>query len=54
MADEEKESKGSSMLQIRVPNDLKDKLEKKADEAGVSLNQYLLFTFIKEVKEPTK
>lgn len=48
---EEKESKGSYNLQIKIPSELKEKLEQKAEEAGVSLNQYIMFMFIKEAKK---
>lgn len=47
---EEKESKGSYNLQIKIPNELKDKLEKKAEKAGVSLNQYIMYLFIDNIK----
>jgi len=40
----------SQNLQIKIPTDLKEKLEKKADEAGVSLNQYIMFMFVREAK----
>ncbi|TEY04406.1 toxin-antitoxin system HicB family antitoxin [Campylobacter sp. US12a] len=48
---EEKENKGSYNLQIKIPNELKDKLEKKAEKAGVSLNQYIMYLFIDDIKE---
>ncbi len=48
---EEKENKGSYSLQIKIPNELKDKLEKKAEKAGVSLNQYIMYLFIDDIKE---
>ncbi|MDQ6332604.1 MULTISPECIES: toxin-antitoxin system HicB family antitoxin [Campylobacter] len=47
---EERESKGSYNLQIKIPNELKDKLEKKAEKAGVSLNQYIMYLFIDDIK----
>lgn len=47
---EEKENKGSYNLQIKIPNELKDKLEKKAEKAGVSLNQYIMYLFIDDIK----
>lgn len=50
MAEEEKESKGSYMLQMRIPTELKEKLEKKAEDTGVALNQYLMFLLIKDAK----
>jgi len=48
---EEKKSTGSYNLQVKIPNELKDKLEKKAEQAGVSLNQYIMFMFVRESKE---
>ncbi|EAI1344892.1 toxin-antitoxin system HicB family antitoxin [Campylobacter jejuni] len=48
---EEKENKGSYSLRIKIPNELKDKLEKKAEKAGVSLNQYIMYLFIDDIKE---
>ena len=51
MAEEKKESKGSYNLQIKIPLELKEKLEKKAENSGVSLNQYIMFMFIRETKE---
>ena len=48
---EEKKSSGSYNLQVKIPNELKEKLEKKAELAGVSLNQYIMFMFVKETKE---
>ena len=50
MAEEKKDNK-SHLLQIRIPEELKDKLEKRALEAGVSLNQYIMYMFINEVKK---
>ena len=53
MAEEKKESK-SSMLQIRVPDTLKDNLEAKAKKAGVSLNQYIMFLFVEKMEQSEK
>ena len=50
MAEEEKESKGSKKLQIQLPTDLIEKLDTKATECGVSLNQYITFLLIADVK----
>ncbi|BCX79244.1 YlcI/YnfO family protein [Campylobacter sp. 19-13652] len=47
----EKETNTSYNLQIKIPQELKEKLEAKAKEAGVSLNQYIMFMFIREAKE---
>lgn len=41
---------GSYNLQIKIPHELKEKLESLAQEAGVSLNQYIMFMFIREVR----
>jgi hypothetical protein len=38
-----------STLIIRLPNDLKHKVELMAEEQGVSLNQFALYAFTKEV-----
>lgn len=41
---------GSYNLQIKIPYELKEKLESLAQEAGVSLNQYIMFMLIRETK----
>lgn len=46
----EKETNTSYNLQIKIPQELKEKLEAKAREAGVSLNQYIMFMFVAETK----
>ncbi len=38
-----------STLIIRIPNELKHKVELLAEEQGVSLNQFSLYAFTKEV-----
>ncbi len=53
MAEAKKESK-SSMLQIRVPDTLKENLEAKAKKAGVSLNQYIMFLFVEKMEKSEK
>lgn len=53
MAEEKKESK-STLLQMRVPDELKENLEQKAKEAGVSLNQYIMFVFIEKLEKSHK
>ena len=45
MAQEEKKTE-SYILQQRIPVELKEKLEKKAKEHGVSLNQYLMYLYL--------
>lgn len=51
---EEKEtgSKAESyMLQMRIPVELKEKLEEKAKDRGVSLNQYLMYIMIEKLEK---
>jgi len=38
-----------SVMTIRVPNDLKHKIELLADEQGLSINQLALYMFTKEL-----
>jgi predicted HicB family RNase H-like nuclease len=42
----------SVKLQIQIPKTLKENLEERAQEAGVSLNQYLMFLMVKAVDKP--
>ena len=42
-------SNKQSTLIIRIPNELKHKVELLAEEQGVSLNQFSLYAFTKEV-----
>lgn len=51
MAEEKETLTGSYNLQIKIPLELKEKLEILAKEAGVSLNQYIMFMFIRETKK---
>ena len=41
----------SSVMTIRVPYDLKHRIEKTADTQGVSINQFALYAFTKEIGE---
>lgn len=41
----------SSVLTIRVPRELKHKIEQMAEVQGVSINQLALYAFTKEIKE---
>jgi hypothetical protein len=41
----------ASVLTIRVPKELKHKIEQVADQQGVSINQLALYAFTKEIKE---
>ena len=47
----EKESKGSNIVQIRLSNKQKGDLQKKADEVGLPLTQYLIFLITKDLKD---
>lgn len=41
----------ASVLTIRVPSELKHKIERVAEEQGVSINQLALYAFTKEIQE---
>ncbi|EOD6366396.1 hypothetical protein LZB35_06455 [Campylobacter jejuni] len=47
----EKESKGSNIVQIRLSNKQKGELQKKADEVGLPLTQYIIFLITKDLKD---
>lgn len=47
---EEKESKRSNIVQIRLSDKQKDELQKKADEVGLPLTQYIIFLITKDLK----
>lgn len=53
MSEKENQSKetGSYNLQIKIPYELKEKLEELAKKSGVALNQYIMFMFIKETQK---
>ena len=40
-----------SVLTIRVPDELKTRIERVAEDQGVSLNQFALYAFTKELGE---
>jgi hypothetical protein len=41
----------ASVLTLRVPLELKHRIEQVADEQGVSINQFALHSLIKEIKD---
>ncbi|MFH0974614.1 MAG: toxin-antitoxin system HicB family antitoxin [Spirochaetota bacterium] len=41
----------ASVLTIRIPNELKHRIEKIADQQGISINQLALYAFTKEIQE---
>lgn len=41
----------ASVITLRVPYELKHKIEKAADEQGISINQLALYAFTKELAE---
>ena len=43
--------KNASVLTLRIPHELKHKIEKIADQQGVSINQLALYVFTKEIQE---
>jgi FAD synthase len=44
-------SKNASTLTLRIPRELKHKIEKIADREGVSINQLAMYFFTKEVED---
>ena len=44
-------SRKSSVLTIRVPGDLKDRIQKAAGRQGVSMNQFAIYAFTREISE---
>ncbi len=48
----ETESKGSNIVQIRMSDKQKEELQKKADDVGLPLTQYIIFLITKDLKEP--
>lgn len=44
-------SKGRNLLTIRVPEDLKVRIEKYSAMQGVSINQFAMYVFAKELGE---
>ena len=51
MAEEKEiESKGSNITQIRLSDRQKNELQKKADEVGLPLTQYIIYLITKDLK----
>ena len=50
MAEEKKESKGSNITQLRLCDKQKDELQKKADEVGLPLTQYIMYLITSDLK----
>ena len=44
-------SRKSNVLTIRVPYDLKERIEKSALKQGVSMNQFAIYVFTRELSE---
>lgn len=47
----EEHEKNRNVMTIRVPDELKERIEKFALLQGVSINQFALYTFTKELAE---
>lgn len=41
----------NNVLTLRIPRDLKDSIEKAAEEQGVSMNQFAIYAFTREISE---
>ena len=50
MAEDKKESKGSNITQLRLSDKQKDELQKKADEVGLPLTQYIMYLITSDLK----
>ena len=50
MAEEKRESKGSNITQLRLSDKQKDELQKKADEVGLPLTQYIMYLITSDLK----
>ena len=44
-------AKKANVLTIRVPDDLKHRIEKMADQQGVSINQFAVYALTREISE---
>ncbi len=44
-------NKKNYVLTIRVPKDLKERIEKTAEKQGVSMNQFAIYAFAREIAE---
>ena len=47
----EKQAEKTSVLTIRVPHQLKERIEAMAEQQGVSINQFALYAFTKQLSE---
>ena len=43
--------RNSSVMTVRVPKDLKARIEKAADKQGVSMNQFAIYAFARGISE---
>ena len=51
MAEEKKESKGSNIVQIRLSDKQKEELQKKAEEVGLPMTQYIVYLITSDLKQ---
>lgn len=51
---EEKESKGSNLIQLKVSDKMKDELQKLADEVGLPLTTYIYFIISEKIEKSKK
>ena len=49
---EEKKSSGVNKVQLTLSDQLKAKLERRADEIGIPLTQYIMNLIVNDVKSP--
>lgn len=49
---EEKKQTGANKVQLTLSDQLKEKLDKRAEEVGIPLTQYIMNLIINDVKKP--
>lgn len=51
MSEDKKDSKGSNIVQVRLSDKQKEELQKKAEDVGLPLTQYIIYLITKDIKE---
>ena len=51
MSEEKKENRGSNITQLRLSDKQKQELQKKADDVGLPLTQYIIYLITKDIQK---
>ena len=51
MSEEKKENRGSNITQLRLSDKQKRELQKKADDVGLPLTQYIIYLITKDIQK---